>query len=510
MTNIQEDLTDFRNFIFLCHKFIGLQPPTELQYKMADDLQSSSSREAIQAFRGCGKSHLSALYALWVLYHEPEAKILVVSATKKRAAEFVKFCKDVITACPHLCHMIGMEGDRNLSYSFDVANTLPSQTPSMQAKSIESQITGDRSSIIICDDLEISINSMTAEAREKLQNLATEFEAILLPDGAVESKILYLGTPHSSSSIYNALPEKGYKVHKYPAYDNEGEPMEPDRFPRKILEKRRKGMGDSAFMLQYMLDTSLADADKFPLKVADLVVEESLDPVYCYEEYKRGNKQIPMYVRESKSNDKAYWGVHKGHKVKYVKKILALDPAGSGKDDFAYCVLGTRNSFVFVLEQGHWNGFAGSRVKDIKDLADKYDINEIVVETNFGDDLILNILQPNINVPITPVKNYLQKEKRIITIMEPVTNSHKLVVSKDFLTNKGIGQYTNITPVKGSLKHDDYIDVLALGVNHLKQEMTVNLALARSKEEEERFDEEYAKIMQHAGLGASQPNWAGL
>ena len=217
-----------------------------------------------------------------------------------------------------------------------------------------------------------------------------------------------------------------------------------------------------------------------------------------------------MYVRESKSNDKAYWGVHKGHKVKYVKKILALDTAGSGKDDFAYCVLGTRNSFVFVLEQGHWNGFAGSRVKDIKDLADKYDINEIVVETNFGDDLILNILQPNINVPITPVKNYLQKEKRIITIMEPVTNSHKLVVSKDFLTNKGIGQYTNITPVKGSLKHDDYIDVLALGVNHLKQEMTVNLALARSKEEEERFDEEYAKIMQHAGLGASQPNWAGL
>ena len=508
--DVGEDLKDFRNFIFLAHKFIGLQEPTDLQYRMAEDLQNSTSREAIQAFRGCGKSHLSALYAISVLYHEPDAKILIVSATKKRAAEFVKFCKDVIIACPHLCHMIGMDGDRNLSYSFDVANTLPSQTPSLEAKGIESQITGSRSSIIICDDLEISINSMSADAREKLQNLATEFEAVLLPDGAVEAKILYLGTPHSSSSIYNALPDKGYVVHKYPAYDDEGEPVEPIRFPRKVLEKRRRGMGDSAFMLQYMLDTSLADADKFPLKISDLMVQETLDPNYCYEEYLRSQKQIPMHVRESKSNDKAFWCGHKGHKVDYVKKILALDPAGSGKDDFAYCVLGTRNSFVFVLEQGHWNGFAGSRVDDIRRLADKYSINEIVVETNFGDDLILNILQPNINVPIIPVKNHTQKEKRIISILEPTTNSHKLVVSKDFLTNKGIGQYTNITPVKGSLKHDDYIDCLAIGVNHLKQEMSVNLALAKLKEADERFDDELAKMMDYKSPGSSQPNWVGL
>ena len=31
-------------------------------------------------------------------------------------------------------------------------------------------------------------------------------------------------------------------------------------------------MGRSNFMLQFMLDTSLSDAEKFPLKMADLVV----------------------------------------------------------------------------------------------------------------------------------------------------------------------------------------------------------------------------------------------
>ena len=490
MTSIKEDLGDFRNFLYLAHKFIGLPEPTPLQYKMADNLQHSSSREAIQAFRGCGKSHLSAIFSLWILYHDVDMKILVVSATTKRASEFVKFCKDTINACPHLSHMLPQVGQRDLSYSFDISGAVPSQTPSLTAKGIGAQITGSRGNYIFCDDLEISVNSMSAEAREKLVNLANEFEAVLLPKG----KIVYLGTPHSSSSIYNALPSKGYNVNKYPAYGDDGEPSEPSRFPRKLLEKRRKGMGDSAFMLQYMLDTSLADKDKYPLKISDLLIEERLEKGFCFEKYTQTKRQLQLHVKEAKAGDKPYYAKHQGYKVRYTKKILALDPAGSGADDFAYCVLGTKNSFVFVLEQGHWNGFAGSRVEDIKKLAKDYDINEIVVETNFGDDLIINLLQPNINVPITPIRHHIQKEKRIITTLEPILNQHKLVVSKDFLFTKGISQFTNITPIKGSLKHDDYIDCLAMGVKHLNQEIAINVEASLRAAEEERLDIELDRL----------------
>jgi len=467
---------------------------------MADNLQNSGSREAIQAFRGCGKSHLSAIFSLWVLYHDVDAKILVVSATTKRASEFVKFCKDTINVCPHLSHMLPQVGQRDLSYSFDISGAVPSQTPSLTAKGINSQITGSRGNIIISDDLEISVNSMNAESREKLSNLANEFEAVLLPQG----KIIYLGTPHSSSSIYNALPDKGYVVHKYPAYGKDGEPSEPDRFPRKLLEKRRRGMGDSAFMLQYMLDTSLADKDKFPLKLSDLLVEEKLEPKFCYESYARTNSRIQLHVKEGKAGDVPYHAKHEGYKVEYTKKIMALDPAGSGKDDFAYCILGTKNSFVFVLEQGHWDGFAGSRVNDIKKLAEDYDINEIVVETNFGDDLIINLLQPNVRVPITPVRHHIQKEKRIITTLEPILNQRKLVVSKDFLLSKGIGQFTNITPVRGSLKHDDYIDCLAMGVNHLRKELAINVAASKRAEYEERLYKELDRMVDLSPSGKRQ------
>jgi hypothetical protein len=511
VSDIQEDLGDFRNFIFLAHKFIGLETPTPLQFEVADMMQNSSSREAIQAFRGFGKSHLAALFAMYTLYHYPEAKILVVSAAKKRASEFVKFCKELLDVCPHLVHMKAKEGARNLSYSFDVANTMPSQTPSLEAKGIESMITGSRADYIICDDLEVAVNSMSAEAREKLQGLATEFEAILLPDGAVESKILYLGTPHSSSSIYNALPDRGYTVRNYPAYNTEGEPAEPSRFPRKVLEKRRRGMGDSAFMLQYMLDTTLADHDKFPLKVNDLIISSTtLDPNYCYEEYTQSNRKLKYYVRESKATDNGVEANHSGHRVKYTRKILALDPAGSGADDFSYCVLGTRNGFLFVLEQGHWNGFNGARVGDIKAVAQKYQVNEIVVETNFGDELMVNLLQPNIDIPITPIKNYTQKEKRIISILEPVLNQHKLVVDKRFVTNKGIGQFTNLTPVKGSLKHDDYVDVLGMAVNHMKADLSINLKKARQIEEEERMEKALDSILDLHTVTHSNPSWISV
>ena len=47
---------------------------------------------------------------------------------------------------------------------------------------------------------------------------------------------------------------------------------DPDRFDNDDLIEREAAMGRSNFMLQFQLDTSLSDAEKFPLKMADLVV----------------------------------------------------------------------------------------------------------------------------------------------------------------------------------------------------------------------------------------------
>ena len=68
---------------------------------------------------------------------------------------------------------------------------------------------------------------------------------------------------------------------------------DPDRFDNDDLIEREASMGRSNFMLQFQLDTSLSDAEKFPLKMADLVIT-SVNPteapdnvIWCSDPSKR-------------------------------------------------------------------------------------------------------------------------------------------------------------------------------------------------------------------------------
>jgi hypothetical protein len=54
---------------------------------------------------------------------------------------------------------------------------------------------------------------MTQGMRDKLSEAVKEFDAILKPDG----RIIYRGTPQNQESLYNKLPERGYKVSIWPA-----------------------------------------------------------------------------------------------------------------------------------------------------------------------------------------------------------------------------------------------------------------------------------------------------
>ena len=76
---------DFRAFLFVIWKRLGLPPPTAIQYDIAQYLQHGPRRKMIMAFRGVGKTSIYAAYALWRLTVEPETKILVVSASKSLA-----------------------------------------------------------------------------------------------------------------------------------------------------------------------------------------------------------------------------------------------------------------------------------------------------------------------------------------------------------------------------------------------------------------------------------------
>ena len=293
--------TDFKYFLQALWQQLELPSPTRAQYAIADYLQHGPKRLQVQAFRGVGKSWITGAFVLWTLFNDPERKVMIISASKERSDNMSIFLQKLIIETPWLQHLRPKSDDARWSrISFDV-NCSPHQAPSVKSVGVTGQLTGSRADLLVLDDVEVPGNSLTEMMREKLLQLCTEAESILTPKK--DSRIMYLGTPQTTFTIYRKLAERNYKPFVWPAryprklsnyegllapqiqedIDNGAEPWEvtdPDRFSNDDLIEREASMGRSNFMLQFMLDTTLSDAEKFPLKMADLVVT-AVNPAEC-------------------------------------------------------------------------------------------------------------------------------------------------------------------------------------------------------------------------------------
>ena len=99
--------------------------------------------------------------------------------------------------------------------SHDRAGCRPAQAPSVKSVGITGQITGSRADLIVFDDVEVPANSATDFMREKLLQLVTEGESVLTPKE--DSRIVFLGTPQTTFTIYRTLRERNYKPFVWPA-----------------------------------------------------------------------------------------------------------------------------------------------------------------------------------------------------------------------------------------------------------------------------------------------------
>ena len=292
-------LDDFRNHLWACFKYLGLGEPTGAQYAMAEALQHGPADMQLQAGRGFGKSVITACLASWFLLRDPNTTIMVVSATGNKATEFISMTRKILELVPYCEHLVPGEPPTDNAFAFNVeARTKIGQDKSCFARGISSQITGSHADFVIGDDIEIEGNCETANAREKLLNKVSEFDQIRNVGG----RVIFLGTPQIKDSIYNQL-KSGYKVTKFPAVMpditsavetedvndwilqsglEEGKPTQPERFPEEVLLERMAKIGPKLFALHYKLDTSLADFEKYPLRLSDLIVID-VHPEMCPE-----------------------------------------------------------------------------------------------------------------------------------------------------------------------------------------------------------------------------------
>jgi hypothetical protein len=511
---------DFKIFLQALWSQLDLPSPTRAQYAIADYLQHGPKRLQIQAFRGVGKSWITGAFVLWTLFNNPEKKIMIISASKERADNMSIFLQKLIIETPWLSHLRPKSDDARWSrISFDVACS-PHQAPSVKSVGITGQLTGSRADLMILDDIEVPGNSMSEMMRERLLQLCTEAESILTPKK--DSRIMYLGTPQTTFTIYRKLAERNYKPFVWPARyprklsnyegllapqvqeDIEGgieawSVTDPDRFSNDDLLEREAAMGRSNFMLQFMLDTSLSDAEKFPLKMQDLIItavnpKECPDAVVWCSDPSNVIKDLPTV---GLPGDYFYSPmVMQGEWLPYTETICSVDPSGRGTDETAVTFLSQRNGFIYLHEiRAYQDGYSDNTLLDILRGCKKYGVTKLLIETNFGDGIVGELFKKHLQqtkqaIDIEEVRANVRKEDRIIDTLEPILNQHKLIVNRtvvewDFNSNKDAAPETRLLYMlfyqmsrmcreKGAVRHDDRLDSLAQGVKYFTDALAIS------------------------------------
>jgi hypothetical protein len=541
LTALQED---FKLFLQALWSQLDLPSPTRAQYAIADYLQHGPKRLQIQAFRGVGKSWITGAFVLWTLFNDPERKIMIISASKERADNMSIFLQKLIIETPWLAHLRPKSDDSRWSrISFDV-NCSPHQAPSVKSVGITGQLTGSRADLMILDDIEVPGNSMTELMREKLLQLCTEAESILTPKD--DSRIMYLGTPQTTFTVYRKLAERNYRPFVWPSryprkaklsqYENllapqiqadletgalEWDPTD-DRFDNDDLIEREASMGRSNFMLQFQLDTSLSDAEKFPLKMADMVVT-SVNPtkapesvVWCSDPSNvikdAPTVGLPGDYFYSPMQLVGEWG-------DYQETICSVDPSGRGSDETTAAFISQRNGYLYLHEmRAYRDGYSDNTLLDILKGCKKYNVTTLLIESNFGDGIVAELFKKHIQntkqaIFIEETRANVRKEDRIIDSLEPVLNQHRLVVNRsvidwDYASNKDEApelrlmymlfyQMSRMCREKGAVKHDDRLDALAQGVQYFTDALSISAEKQIAERKLEEWNDMIKDFIEH-------------
>lgn len=528
---LAEQYADFRDFAVDGMAFLGFDT-TEMQEDIAEYMQNGPRLRMVMAQRGEAKSTLAALYAVWRIIQRPATRVLIVSAGEDQASEVATLVVRLIQTWEILeCFRPDrMAGDRTSTSAFDVHYSLKGldKSPSVACVGITSNLPGKRADLLIPDDIESNKNGLTATQRAQLLHLSKEFSSI-----CTHGDILYLGTPQSKDSIYNTLQGRGFEIRiwpgRYPTEDQEekyagrlapfvlermranpflrtgggidgtrGQPSDPGRYSDAELIEKELDKGPEDFQLQYMLDTSLVDAQRQQLRLSDLVVAnfsaDMLPEVIGWQAAAKYAVELGQDFPVTMA--KMYYAppIECTFVKRPVDVFMYVDPAGGGADEIGVGVACTLGPYIHVLDvAGLRGGLNPENEAELVDIIRRNNVSRIKVESNMGHGLFEISLRAILNkhedlkaVAGSVVGEYStgQKERRIIDSLVSPMQRHRVVMhqqvfesdrkyGKQHSLDKRTGfslwyQMANITTDRSSLTHDDRLEAVAGAVREFK------------------------------------------
>jgi predicted phage terminase large subunit-like protein len=347
--------------------------------------------------------------------------------------------------------------------NFTVDRDVISLNPSVAVTSLAASYTGLHADLIIGDDLEVSDNSITKDARNRIKERVSEFSKMA-------PNILLCGTPHSSESLYDHLVAIGYHIHKIPVYNAETEqlawPDHPEgQFSWEWLEQERASTTEGDFKSQYMLIPSktyepLIELDKIKFYKEDIRVHHLAQPFGGYlPVVKLGEKETAPDIR---------------------RMAGAWDPATGlhGRDSSVFAVtMRDDQGNVYVHDVIELNAvdkenkdFTG-QIRQIVNACTKYGIGTVFIEENFSASLINEARRvcTEMKRKIQFVNKFRSQNKKVFIAqtLEPTIKIGRLYVHNRVLNSNFMTELEEFP----HNAHDDCIDAVSEAISHLPEPM---------------------------------------
>lgn len=467
----------------------------------------------LMVFRGAAKSTIFAVYKAWQLYCDGTWTSLIWSADGKLAR---KLSRDVINVLRRHPLTGGLLPPKPGAEMFWVNGATDARNASITSTGVEQTVTSARARSIDYDDVEVPKNIATPEKRENLRHKIQESTFILVPGG----QETYIGTPHTSDSLYPETVSAGAALLKIPLFESairyektgertrfpfsflpaadgiyvisgiykaarlyvEGEDYDvigqeivfreppnatvldiygncawPERFDRdEIILRRRKTRTINYWDSQYMLE-------------AKPITESRLDPelLRAYDLQPRivqANNAVRMMLGNVQIvSGRARWDPAKGkvHGDNSAFCLVLDDALGNHYWHLAENLTGEMVEF----SDGANTLITGGQVMQICKLVRQYNIVHITVETNGIGAFIPGVLQralrqEGLECGVTPFDEGRNKNERILAGIEGPLSSGVLWAHVDVLDGDAWDEMQNWNPaVKEQI--DGKLDSLA-------------------------------------------------
>lgn len=520
---LQEHYRNFNDFLVDGMAELGFES-TPIQYDIGSWMEHGPQYIMAQAQRGQAKTTIAALYAVWSLIQNPAYRVLIISAGGTQAVEISTLIVRIILTmgvldclCPDK-----MAGDRTSVEAFDVHHSLKGvdKSPSVACVGIDSNLQGKRADLLIPDDIESSKNSATPVQRAKLLHLTKDFTSI-----NSTGRIIWLGTPQTLDSIYNTLASRGVAVRvwpgRYPTVEqrafygnklapwiirqlernpglatgggllgNQGQAVDPIIMPERQLQKKEMDQGEAYFQLQHMLNTTLSDQLRFPLKPSKLILL-STDGV-------RGPLSVTRGMDKSMLVDFTVcdhaFQLMRPHEISkeiapWQKMCAYIDPAAGGAngDETAWAIGPFLNGNIHLLSCGGIpGGYDLEKLIALAEVLCMFPLDSLTIEKNMGFGAFREVFTPILRkvqkekgrVQCEIVDDLVsgQKEARIINTLSPIIGRGSLIIDEAVIdedrtraeiyppsqriTYSLFYQLEKMSLVRGALVHDDRVDAL--------------------------------------------------